>query len=137
MGDHGMRSRLYAGKPGVSRRYSLLLSYPCFRVNGMDDSDNAESAENQQERLFTTGWLVGCVDGEGCFSYPIFRSSSMRHGWQVQPSFTVVQGESSRDVLEGMVPFFGCGCVYRNRRRDNDRRTCTATTWAGSKICGM
>ena len=45
----------------------------------------------------------------------------MTLGWQVQPSFTVVQGASSRDVLEGMVSFFGCGNVYVNRRRDNHR----------------
>jgi LAGLIDADG endonuclease len=87
----------------------------------MDGSDNAVSAENQQERLFTTGWLVGFVDGEGCFSVPIFRRSSMRLGWQVQPQFRVVQGESSRDVLEEMARFFGCGKIYINRRYDNHR----------------
>src|SRR5436853_7896592 len=87
----------------------------------MDVSENAESAENQQERLFTTGWLVGFVDGEGCFSCPIFRQRSMKLGWQVQPSFTVVQGASSRDVLEDMVSFFGCGKVYVNRRHDHHR----------------
>ena len=35
--------------------------------------------------------------------------------------FAVVQGESSRDVLEEMVDFFGCGNVYVNRRHDNHR----------------
>jgi hypothetical protein len=87
----------------------------------MDGSDKARSADNQQERLTTAAWLVGFVDGEGCFSCPIFRSGSMSLGWQVQPSFTVVQGESSRDVLEDMVRFFGCGKVYGNRRQDNHR----------------
>jgi len=87
----------------------------------MCGSDNARSAENQQERLFTTGWLVGFVDGEGCFSCPIYRSRSMALGWQVQPSFTVVQGESSRVALEEMMHFLGCGRVYRNRRHDNHR----------------
>jgi hypothetical protein len=87
----------------------------------MDASKNAESAENQQERLFTAAWLVGFVDGEGCFSCPIFRNGSMTLGWQVQPSFTVVQGASSRDVLDSMVSFFGCGKVYVNRRHDNHR----------------
>jgi len=84
-------------------------------------SENPSSADNQQERLFTTGWLVGFVDGEGCFSCPVFRNRSMSLGWQVQPSFAVVQGESSRDVLEEMVRFFGCGKVYVNRRHDNHR----------------
>jgi LAGLIDADG endonuclease len=84
-------------------------------------SDNPSGADNQQERLLTSDWLVGFVDGEGCFSCPVFRSPSMRLGWQVQPAFAVVQGESSRDVLEEMVRFFGCGKVYVNRRRDNHR----------------
>lgn len=87
----------------------------------MDGSDNVRSAENQQERLFTTGWLVGFVDGEGCFSCPIYRNLSMRLGWQVQPTFAVVQGGSSREALEEMVRFYGCGRVYVNRRHDNHR----------------
>lgn len=87
----------------------------------MSTSDNVWSAENQQERLFTAAWLVGFVDGEGCFSCPIFRNGSITLGWQVQPSFTVVQGESSRSVLDAMVEYFGCGKVYVNRRHDNHR----------------
>ena len=84
-------------------------------------SENPTGAVNQQERLFTTGWLVGFVDGEGCFSAPIFRNGKTSLGWQVQPSFCVVQGSSSRSVLDDMVAFFGCGKVYINRRHDNHR----------------
>jgi hypothetical protein len=87
----------------------------------MADSDNASSADNQQERLITIGWLVGFVDGEGCFSCPIFRNDSMRLGWQVQPTFTVVQGASSHAAIEEIQRFFGCGKIYRNRRNDNHR----------------
>ena len=87
----------------------------------MDDSDNVRGAENQQERLWTDGWVVGFVDGEGCFSCPIFQNSPMTMRWQVQPSFVVVQSASSRDVLDGLVSFFGCGKVYVNRRHDNHR----------------
>ena len=85
------------------------------------NSENPSGADNQQERLLTNDWLVGFVDGEGCFSVPIFRNRSTSLGWQVQPAFAVVQGASSRDVLDAMVPFFGCGKVYINRRRDNHR----------------
>src|SRR3954454_17602550 len=84
-------------------------------------SENPSGAVNQQERLLTNEWLVGFVDGEGCFSCPIFRQRSMKLGWQVQPSFTVVQAASSRNVLDAMVSFFGCGAVYVNRRHDNHR----------------
>src|SRR5262245_1587497 len=87
----------------------------------MHGSDNAESAENQQERLIVRGWTVGFVDGEGCFSVAVVRNRSMSLGWQVQPAFVVVQGESSRSVLEDMVKLFGCGRVSVNHRHDNHR----------------
>lgn len=58
--------------------------------------DNPSGAENQQERLKTTGWVVGFVDGEGCFSCSIYRCHTMTLKWQVRPSFDVLQGESSR-----------------------------------------
>lgn len=77
--------------------------------------------ENQQERLITIGWVVGFVDGEGCFSCSIYRNSKMTLNWQVRPAFDVVQGESSRDALEDLVRFFECGKIYINRRRDNHR----------------
>jgi hypothetical protein len=45
----------------------------------------------------------------------------MTLGWQVRPEFAVVQGASSKDVLEDLQRFFGCGRVFRNRRHDNHR----------------
>ena len=83
--------------------------------------DNPPGAGNQQERPGIEQWIVGFVDGEGCFSCPIHPSSKMRLGWQVQPRFAVVQGERSAHVLHLMKEFFGCGGIYRNRRRDNHR----------------
>jgi len=82
-------------------------------------SDNVRGAENQQERLWKHGWIAGFVDGEGCFSCPLFRNSKTRLGWQLQPSFVVVQSESSRAVLDDLVEVFGCGSVGINRRYDN------------------
>jgi len=38
-------------------------------------SDNPDGAENQQERLISTGWVIGFVDGEGCFSTGFNRQS--------------------------------------------------------------
>jgi hypothetical protein len=84
-------------------------------------SENPTGAENQQERLKNLGWVVGFVDGEGCFSVPIYRCKVMTLRWQVRPEFAVTQGASSRSVLEDLVPFFGCGKVYANRRHDNHR----------------
>src|SRR5437588_8935376 len=90
-------------------------------------SDNPEGAENQQERLINLGWVIGFVDGEGCFSVSCVRQSDRtgrrgyRLGYQVSPRFVVSQGASSVACLEELKTFFGVGRVYTNRRRDNHR----------------
>jgi hypothetical protein len=79
-------------------------------------SENPSGADNQQEtaspcNVLDPNWTVGFVDGEGCLSVSVHRNSMMhRHGgWQLQPVFHVYQHRDHRDVLEAMVPFFGCG----------------------------
>jgi LAGLIDADG endonuclease len=87
----------------------------------MDGSDNVRGADNQQERLWICGWIAGFVDGEGCFSVPIFRNRKTALHWQVQPQFVVAQSVTSRDALDELVSFFGCGKVYVNQRHDDHR----------------
>ena len=66
-------------------------------------------AGNQQERLRTVGWVVGIVDGEGCFYVAIQRCRVVKLGWQVFPEFVVTQGAKSVSVLHILRDFFGCG----------------------------
>ena len=79
------------------------------------------SADDQQERLKFLGWIVGFVDGEGCFSVSVFKNRTSRSGFQVMPEFVVTQGQKSRDSLERIQKFFGCGAIYINRRYDNHK----------------
>jgi hypothetical protein len=85
-------------------------------------SDKPSGADNQQERPLAAEWIVGFVDGEGCFSVPIFRNRTCRLGWQCQPEFSVVQGIRSVAVLYALRRFFECGAVTVNRRVDNHRQ---------------
>ena len=65
-GNSAVRIWPYAGKPGVSRT----------TVDVRPDvySDNVTGAENQQERLIEfRGWVIGFVDGDGCFSIGLAR----------------------------------------------------------------
>lgn len=82
-------------------------------------SKNANSADNQQERLKTIGWIIGYVDGEGCFSVSLFRNKTTKFGWQVFPEFVVTQGEKSKESLKILEKFFKCGKIYANKRHDN------------------
>jgi hypothetical protein len=79
------------------------------------------SADNQQERLKNLGWIVGFVDGEGCFSVAIHKNSTMTLGWQVFPEFVITQGEKSKNSLVLVKDFFGCGNIFVNNRKDNHR----------------
>jgi hypothetical protein len=82
-------------------------------------SKNSSSADNQQERLKTSGWIVGYVDGEGCFSVSLFRNKTTKFGWQTFPEFVVTQGGKSEKSLKILEKFFQCGKIYVNKRHDN------------------
>jgi hypothetical protein len=90
-------------------------------------SDNPVGAENQQERLIRTGWVIGFVDGEGCFSIGFVRQPNRgsrkgyRTGYQVSHEFAVTQSAQSIGCLHELQEFFGVGQVLINKRYDNHR----------------
>jgi hypothetical protein len=90
--------------------------------------DNVTGAENQQERLIEfRGWVIGFVDGEGCFSIGFVRQpdragrKGYKTGFQVSHEFAVTQGASGVACLEELREYFGVGDVIPNRRYDNHR----------------
>jgi hypothetical protein len=100
------------------------------------------SAENQQERLIEfRGWVIGFVDGEGCFSIGLVRQpsrpgrSGYTTGYQVSHDFVVTQGASSVSCLHELREFFGAGKVYVNRRHDNHRENLHRYVVVVERIC--
>jgi hypothetical protein len=111
-----------------------MLENPCIPhylvTSGPDvyHGDNVSGAENQQERLSEfRGWVIGFVDGEGCFSIGFVRQgggpgrSGYKTGYQVSHEFAVTQGARSVESLHELREFFGVGQVLANRRFDNHR----------------
>jgi hypothetical protein len=87
-------------------------------------SDNPIGADNQQETKLTRldpWWVVGFVDGEGCFSVSIHRNELARptNGWHIQPTFQVSQHRDHRDTLQNLSHFFGCGKVRAKGERSS------------------
>jgi LAGLIDADG endonuclease len=84
------------------------------------ESENPSGADNQQETKVTTqqldpSWVVGFVDGEGCFSVAIHvnpRNARRTRGWQLTATFQVSQHANERQLLERLRIHFGCGHVY-------------------------
>ena len=85
------------------------------------------SADNQQERLINIGWVLGFVDGEGCFSIGFTKQPNRKNrrgyktGFQVSHEFAVTQGEKNLSSLQSLQRFFGVGMVVINRRHDNHK----------------
>ena len=97
----------------------MLESLSIPHYSPQKGSDNMLGADNQQERLRTVGWIVGFVDGEGCFSVTIQKATTSTG--QVFPEFVVTQGEKSLRVLHDLKEFFECGKVFVNHRYDNHK----------------
>lgn len=59
-------------------------------------------------------WIVGFVDGEGCFSFSLIKNDSLRFGYQIQGEFTVVQHKRDIQLLHKLKTYFKCGSVAVN-----------------------
>jgi hypothetical protein len=59
-------------------------------------------------------WVVGFVDGEGCFHVSINRQPEMKLQYQVLAEFVVVQHQRDTQVLQALKRFFRGGVVRVN-----------------------
>ncbi len=77
--------------------------------------------DNQQERLvkkISDDYLVGFVEGEGCFYIGIVKSKETVTHWQVVYFFKVSQNPSGRIVLEKLKERLNCGYIKENSHLD-------------------
>ncbi len=96
-------------------------------------SDNPTGADNQQETSGQSApldpmWVVGFVDGEGCFSVSVHRNPLVRRtrGWQLQAAFQVYQHQRHHAVLEAVMAHLGCGAIRSKGPRSS---VLTYTVW--------
>jgi hypothetical protein len=90
----------------------------------MSRSDNAMSADNQQERpdVWLGYYISGFVDGEGSFHVAVQKSDNVKLRIQVIPEFHVSQNANRTATLELVKKTLNCGYIKPNhRKRLNDR----------------
>ena len=51
------------------------------------NSKKVSQAENQQERLMNIGWIIGFVDGEGCFSINFIKQSDRKEKTRIRKGY--------------------------------------------------
>jgi hypothetical protein len=71
--------------------------------------------------LITDQWILGFVDGEGCFHIGITKSKTMKLGYQILPEFSIVQHERDVNLLYAIRDYFNCGIVLLNRGKNDYR----------------
>ena len=76
--------------------------------------ESSETLRSVSQSRLEAQWVVGFVDGEGCFYVGINPHPEMSAGFQVLPEFTVAQHERDVQLLYALKQFFGCGVVRRN-----------------------
>lgn len=64
-------------------------------------------------------WIVGFVDGEGCFHIGISKNPTSKLGYQILPEFVITQHKRDVKLLHNIKAFFGCG-VVRTNNKDRD-----------------
>ncbi len=91
---------------GTIRRKDLIQAY----------RESSETLCLGAQMKLEAQWIVGFVDGEGCFHIGINKNDTMTLGYQLLPEFTVVQHEKDVKALHALKTYFGCGVVRVNRK---------------------
>jgi hypothetical protein len=79
-----------------------------------ETGEPSETTRSVPAQRLEAQWVVGFVDGEGCFYIGINPNPTMTVGYQVLPEFTVVQHERDVQLLYALKRFFDCGVVRTN-----------------------
>ena len=64
--------------------------------------------------LINPYWIVGFIDGEGCFHVSVSKNKSSKLGYQVTLEFSITQHIRDRKLMEKFIEFFGCGYVVND-----------------------
>lgn len=89
------------------------------QIKKQEESTNIQTIMSTQLESL---WIVGFVDGEGCFNLDVHCHKTAFGGIQVQLEFVVVQHERDIQVLHGLKDYFGVGSVTVNRKDETSTR---------------
>lgn len=74
-------------------------------------------------KKITDDYLVGFIDGEGCFYVGIFPRPGTKFGWQITPEFKVSQNPRGKLILDTLKKRLNCGKIRPNDYQKKSDRT--------------
>lgn len=96
----------------LQKEFSNLV--PLAEICSLEEQDIEYS-------IYDPSWLVGFVDGEGCFFVQLRKASGYKVGYQISLKFQITQGILDKKLLQSIVEYLGCG-NYREVAKNNDGR---------------
>lgn len=76
---------------------------------------SAERPEVKLSEIKDIRWLVGFVEGEGCFLVVIQKSKSKKKTYDINLRFTITQHNRDLELLQNLLNYLGCGKYYSSR----------------------
>ena len=76
--------------------------------------NNARQSAGKTMKLISDEYLIGFIEGEGCFYASIVPSKETTFGWQVIHFFKVSQNPCGKNVLLKLQQRLGCGYLKQN-----------------------
>ena len=88
-------------------------------------SKNASPADDQQakRKKISNEYLVGFVDGEGCFYVGFSKRNDLPLKWQVLTEFHLSQNPGGKNILEEFRKRLGCGYLKPNHAKNPKDRS--------------
>ena len=74
-------------------------------------ADIIDPKQLPSRRKYLNNYIVGFVDGEGCFSISIKKHDDTKFGWVIDPVFHVTQSKQRSIILEIVKRTFRCGRI--------------------------
>jgi hypothetical protein len=74
-------------------------------------ADLIDPKQLPSRRKYWDYYIVGFVDGEGCFSISIKKQEDTKFGWVIDPVFHVTQNKERSVILEMIKRTFKCGRI--------------------------
>src|SRR5258708_27468423 len=66
-------------------------------------------------KLINPDWVLGFIDGEGCFHVSVSKNKNTSLGYQVTLEFSISQHIRDKELMGKLIQFFGCGYVAQTR----------------------
>ena len=83
-------------------------------------ADIIDPKQLPSRRKYLNNYIVGFVDGEGCFSISIKKQDDTKFGWVIDPVFHVTQSKQRSVILEIIKRTFKCGRIIPKPGQEAD-----------------